>query len=117
MKPGVLARLTFCLGILLGSGRICAEEAHGGFKENESAEWSQAQAESTGSAVDSGIRKVVKGGGRNIGSDAGNPGQSVTGVGNATKPEEGEAGESVDRPGEIPVKVGECTGKRFKKCR
>ena len=117
MKPGVLARLTFCLGMLLGSSRMFAEEAHGGLGASDSAEWNQAQAESTGSAADGGIGKIVKGDGANIEIGVGNPGQSVTGDGNAPKPEEGEAAESADGPGEIPVRVGECTGKRFKKCR
>lgn len=117
MKPAMLTRLTFCLGMLLDSGQICAEEAHGGLEVNDSAEWNQAQAESTGSAVGGGIGKVVEGDGENIENDAGNPGPSVAGDGNATKPEEGEAGESAGRTGEIPVRVGECTGKRFKKCR
>ena len=117
MKPDVLTRLTFCLGMLLGSGQICAEEVHGGLDVSDSAEWNQAQAESTGSAVDSGIGKVVKGDGANIESSAGNRERSAAGDGNAMKPEEGEAGESTDGTGEIPVRVGECTGKRFKKCR
>ena len=117
MRARVLTRLTFCLGMMLGSGQICAAEAHGGLEVNDSAEWNQAQAESAGGAVESGIGKVVTGNGSDIESSAGNPGQSAAGDGNATKPEEGDAGESVDGTGEIPVRVGECTGKRFKKCR
>ena len=117
MRPGVLARLTFCLGMLLGSGEMFAEEAHGGLAVNDSAERNRAQAESTGSAIASGIGKVVRGAGADIESIAGNPGQSATGDGSATKPEEGGASESVAGTGEIPVKVGECTGRRFKKCR
>lgn len=117
MKPGVMTRLTFCLGMLLGSGQICAEEAHGRLEVNDSAEWTQAQTESTGNAVGGGVGNVVEGDGANIESSAGNPGQSAAGGGNATKPGEGEAGDSADRTGEVPVRVGECTGKRFKKCR
>ena len=117
MKSKVSARLTFCLGMLLGSGQIFAEEAHGGLEASDSAEWNQAQAESTGSAVGGGIGKVVEGDGEDMHSDAGNPEQSAAGDGSAAKPVEGEASESVAGTGEIPVKVGECTGKRFKKCR
>ena len=117
MKPGVLARLIFGLGILLGSGQLNAEETHGRLEASDSAEWNQAQAESTGSAVGGGIGKVVEGDGEDMHSDAGNPGQSAAEGGSAAKPVEGEASESVAGTGEIPVKVGECTGKRFKKCR
>ena len=116
MKSGVLLRLIFCLGIWHGSGQVSAEEANAGYKENDPAELNQAQAEGTGRAVDSGIKKVVKGDGENIESDAGNPGQSVTVDGDATKPVEEGAGERVDETGENLEKVGECTGKRFKKC-
>ena len=117
MKPGVMTRLTFCLGMLLGSGQICAEEAHGRLEVNDSAEWTQAQGASTGNTVDSGIGTFVKGDGANTAGDTGSPGRSAAGDRNTTKPEEGEAGESADGTGEIPVGVGECTGKRFKKCR
>ena len=116
MKSGVLLRLIFCLGIWHGSGQVSAEEANAGYKENDPAELNQAQAEGTGRAVDSGIKKVVKGDGENIESDAGNPGQSVTVDGDATKSVEEGAGERVDETGENLEKVGECTGKRFKKC-
>ena len=117
MKPGVLARLTLCLCIALGSGRMFAEVAHGGLEVNDSAEPDQAQAESTGSLVDSGIGRVAGGDGENIESGAGNPGQSVTGDGNPTKPVAEGAGERVDEAGETVGKVGECTGRQFKKCR
>ena len=124
MKSGVLLRLIFCLGTWHGTGQICAEEVNAGYKENDPAEWDQAQAEGTGRAVDSGIEKVVKGDGENVESEAGNPGQSVTGDGGPTKLVEEGAGERVDETGENlgkvdenPGKVGECTGKRFKKCR
>lgn len=117
MKPDVSTRLVFCLGLLLGSGWICAEEAHGRLEVNDSAEWTQAQAETVGDAVDGGIVKFVKGDGADTAGDTGSPGRSAAGDRNATKPEEGEAGESADGTGEVPVMIGECTGKRFKKCR
>ena len=117
MRSGVLIRLVFCLGLLLGSGRTCAEEAHGRLEVNGSAEWTQAQGGGTGGAVDSGIGEVVEGDGANIERSAGSPGQSAAGDGNATKPQEGEAGDSADGTDGIPVMIGECTGKRFKKCR
>ena len=117
MNSSVLLRLVFCLGTLHGSGQVSSEEANAVYKENDPAEWNQAQAEGTGRAVESGIRKVVTGDGEDIESDAKNPGQSVTGDGNPTKlVEEGE-GKRGDETGEILGKVGECTGKRFKKCR
>lgn len=117
MKPDVLIRLVFCLGLLLGFGRICAEEAHGRLEVNDSAEWTQAQAETAGDAVDGGIGKFVEGDGADTAGDTGSPGRSAAGDRNATKPEEGEAGDSADGTGEVPVMIGECTGKRFKKCR
>ena len=117
MKLDVVLRLTFCLGILHGSGQVSSEEANGGYKESDAAEWNQEQTEGMGRAVDSGIEKVIKGDGKNIESDAKNPGQSVTGDGNAKKLVEEGAGERVDETDENLGKVGECTGKRFKKCR
>lgn len=117
MKPGVLIRLVSCLGLLLGSGHTYAAEAHGRLEVNGSAEWTQAQAEGTGSAIGGSIGKVVEGDGANSERRAGSPGQSAAGDRNATKSEEGEADESADGIGEVPVMIGECTGKRFKKCR
>ena len=117
MRSGVSTRLVFCLGLLFGSGQTCAAEAHGRLEVNGSAEWTQAQAETAGDAVDGGIGKFVKGDGADTAGDTGSPGRSAAGDRSATKPEEGEAGESADGTGEIPVMIGECTGKRFKKCR
>ena len=120
MRSGVSTRLVFCLGLLLGSGQTCAAEAHGRLEVNGSAEWTQAQAETAGDIGDGGIGKLVKGDGADTADtagDTGSPGRSASGDRSATKPEEGEAGESADGTGEIPVMIGECTGKRFKKCR
>ena len=117
MKPGVLTRLVPCLGLLLVSAQIFAAETHGRLEVNDSAERNQARAEAAGDAVDGGIGKVVRGDGANTAGDTGSTGRSAAGDRNATKPEEGEANESADGPGEIPVMIGECTGKRFKKCR
>ena len=117
MKPGVSTRLVLCLGLLLGSGQTCAAEARGRLEANASAERNLAQAETAGDAVDGGIGKVVEGDGANTAGDTGSTGRSTAGDRNATKPEDGEAGESADGTGEVPVMVGECTGKRFKKCR
>lgn len=117
MKLGVLVRLTFCLGILHGPGLVSSEEVNDGYKGSDTTELNQEQVEGTGRAVYSGIKKVIKGDDENIESDAGNPGQSVTGDGDATKLVEEGAGERGDETGENLGNVGECTGKRFKKCR
>ena len=102
------ARLALCLVLLCGFGHTGAGETKRGIGE---------RAEGRGSAVDgtAGVHVVecdVKGGGK-----CAELGPPVTGAGTAAHPVDEGAGEAVDEAAGPVSDVGECSGKRFKKCR
>ena len=117
MQSGALLRLTFCLVLLHGCGHVSSEEVSGRTGENDATEWNEQQLEGIGGAVDRVVRKVVKDHGRKVEGDGRDPEQSATGDARTTELVAEGAGEVVDEAGEIPGKVGECVGRRFKKCR
>ena len=109
MRPGVLLRLIICLAMLHGGGHAFSEEVDNG--EGDSVEPVEPRVE----GIERAAGNVVgghdeEGGGRG-------PGTLVGSVGKAVEPVDGRAGEGADGAGGVFGIVGECVGKRFKKCR
>ena len=117
MSPGVSLRLTLCLVMLHGWAGAASEEAGGGFVESDSGEV-RLVPDVTGQSPG------VQGGGIVAGRDDGNADGEDGGVamaaerdGGTAVPVAGGAHEAVDATGAASAPVGECEGKRFKKCR
>ena len=106
MRPGVLLRLIICLAMLHGGGHASSGEVDNG--EGDSVEPRVEGIERVAGNVVGGHDE--EGGGRD-------PGTLVGRVGKAVGPVDGRAGEGADGAGGVFGIVGECVGKRFKKCR
>jgi len=109
--------LVVCLILLSGGGHAVSEEADDGLGGIEPAEHIAERAEGSGKAVDGDVGVVVvecnlKGEGM-----CGESGSPATGVGKAAKLVSEGAGEAVDGAAGFVANVGECSGRRFKKCR
>ena len=109
-KPGVLFWLTLCAVLLLGFGHGSSEERNGKIKEIGAAAWNEEKVEGAARAVDGGVAVAVTHTDEQAEVDGAGPRKSDEGDGGATEP--GDEG-----AGEVLVNVGECVGKRFKKCR
>ena len=109
-KPGVLFRLTLCAVLLLGFGHVSSEERNGIFKEIDGAKWNAEIVEGTARAVDGGVAVAVTHSDKKAEVAGADPRESDEGDARATEPVDEGAGE-------VLVNVGECVGKRFKKCR
>ena len=110
-EPGVLFRLALCAVLLLGFGHVSSEERNGKIKEIDAAAWNEENVEDAARAVDGGVAvAVTHTAGQAEVDDGADPRKSDEGDGRATEPVDGGAGE-------VLVNVGECVGRRFKKCR
>ena len=101
-----LFRLTVCLAMLHGCSHVSSQETSGGYRETDAAERIEERADGIARAVDMGAAIAVKGDDSDVGSD-----------GKAMEMVDEGAGEVVDDTGEALADAGECSGKRFKKCR
>ena len=106
MRPGVLLRLLICLAMLHGGGHASSEEVDNG--EGDSVEPRVEGIERAAGNVVGGYDE--EGGDRD-------PGTLVGRIGKAVEPVDGRAGEGAGGAGGVFGIVGECVGKRFKKCR
>jgi len=117
LESSVLSRLTLCLVLLYGCGHAASEETKSEIGETESAERIAERLEGIGRTVDGEIAVDavdcdVKGEGK-----CGESGPPVTGVGKAANLVDEGAGDAVDEAAGLVANVGECSGRRFKKCR
>ena len=109
MRPGVLLRLIICLAMLHGGGHASSGEVGNG--EGDSVEPVEPRVEGIATAAGNVVGgHDEEGGGRD-------PGTLVGSVGKAVEPVDGRAGEGAGGAGGVFGIVGECVGKRFKKCR
>ena len=113
----VLARLALCLVLLYGCGHAASEETKSGIGETGSAGRIAERMEGIGRAVDGsvGVDAVdcdVRGEGK-----CGESGPSATEVGKVANLVDEGAGDAVDGAAGLVANVGECSGRRFKKCR
>ena len=113
----VPARLALCLVLLYGCGHVASEEANDGPGSIEPAERIAERVKGMGKAVagDVGVVVVdcdVKGEGK-----CGESGPFATGVGKVANLVDEGAGDAVDGAAGLVANVGECSGRRFKKCR
>ncbi len=113
----VPARLTLCLALLHGCGHAASEETKSGIGETGSAGRVAERVEGIGRAVDGEVAvDVVECDVKSEGK-CGESGPPVTGVGKAAKLVDEGAGEVVEGAAGFVANVGECSGRRFKKCR
>ena len=111
------ARLTLCLVLLCGCGHAASEEAKSGIGETGSAELVAERVEGIGTAVDRDVRTVVLDCDVKVEGKCGESKALVAEVGRSTESAGEGAGDAVDEAAEIVANVGECSGRRFKKCR
>ena len=114
---GVPARLTLCLVLLYGCGHAASEETNDGPGGIEPAERIAERVKGIGKAVDGDVGVVVvdcdvKGEGK-----CGESGPLATGVGKVANLVDEGASDAVDGAARLVANVGECSGRRFKKCR
>ena len=117
LESSVPARWVLCLVLLCGFGHAGSGETKSGIGETGAAGRIAARVEGIGRVVDgeAGAHVVecdVKGEGK-----CAELGPPVTGAGKAAHPVDEGAGEAVDAAAGPVANVGECSGKRFKKCR
>ena len=117
LQSSVLSRLLVCLALLHGCGHAVSEEAKNGIGETESAGRVAERVEGTGRAVDGEGGIVVVECDVKVGKRCGESGKPVTDVGEAASRIDDGAGGVVDDAAERVANVGECSGRRFKKCR
>ena len=116
-RSSVLSRLLVCLALLYGCGHAVSEETDRGLDEIDVAERVADRMEGTGTAVDGDIRIVVLDCDGKVEGKCGESGPPVTEVDKIAVPVDEGAGEVVDEAVAAITNVGECSGKRFKKCR
>ena len=117
IESSVLPRSVLCLALLSSCGHAVSGETNDGLAGIEPAERIAERVEGVGKAVDGDVGVVVvdcdvKGEGR-----CGESGPPVTGVGKAANPVDEGVGDAVDEAAGLVANVGECSGRRFKKCR
>ena len=116
-RSSVLSRLLVCLALLYGCGHAVSEETDRGLDEIDVAERVADRMEGIGTAVEgnAGVDVVdchVKAEG-----ECGESGPPVTEVDKTAVLVDEGAGEVVDQAVAATANIGECSGKRFKKCR
>lgn len=116
-RSSVLSRLLVWLALLYGCGHAVSEETRGGIGETEWAGRIAERVQGTGRAVGGEGGIVVVECDVKVGKRCGEPAEPVTEVGEAASRIEGGAGGVVDDAAELVANVGECSGRRFKKCR
>ena len=110
-------RLILGLALLHGCGHVASEETNGGLGEIEVAERVVERMEGIGAAVDGDVRIVVPDCDVKVKGKCGESKALVAEVGRTTESAGENAGGTVDKAEEIVANVGECSGRRFKKCR
>ena len=113
----VPARLALCLVLLYGCGHAASEEAKSGIGETGSAGRVAERMEGIGRTVDGDVRIVVLDCDVKVEGKCGESKALVAEVGRPTESAGESAGDAVDETAEIVANVGECSGRRFKKCR
>ena len=117
MKLCVLFRLTVCLVMFHGCGHVASEETDGRFREGGPREYPSVR-DTEGQTLALGdVEEVVEVDDRKVEGESGSAGISVRGDGKPADPLEEGTLEVFEEAGEGFGKVGECVGKRFKKCR
>lgn len=117
IESSVLPRLVACLALLSGCGHAVSEETDGGPGGIEPAERIAERAEAIGKAVGGDVGVVVVECDVKAEGKCGESGPSATGVGKAAKLIDEGVGDAVDEAAGFVANVGECSGRRFKKCR
>lgn len=110
-------RLILGLALLHGCGHVASEDTNGGLGEIDVAERVVERMEGIGTAVGGDVRIVVLDCDGKVEGECGESKALVADVGKSTEPAGEGAGDAVDEAAEIVANVGECSGKRFKKCR
>ena len=117
IESSVLPRLVVCLTLLSGCCHAVSEETDDGPGSIEPAGRIAERAEGIGKAVDGDVGVVVveyKVKGEGVCGESGPP---ATGGGKAANLVDEGAGDAVDGAAGLVANVGECSGRRFKKCR
>lgn len=117
LQSSVLSRLIVCLALLYGCGHAVSEETDRGLDEIDVAERVADRMEGIGTAVERDVRIVVLDCHVKAEGKCGESGPPVTKVDKIAVPVDGGAGEVVGKAAAAIANVGECSGKRFKKCR
>lgn len=112
-----LFRLILGLALLHGCAHVASEDTNGGLEEIDVAERVVERMEGIGTAVDGDVRIVVLDCDVKVEGECGESKALVAGVGKSTEPAGEGTDDAVDEAAEIAANVGECSGKRFKKCR
>lgn len=110
-------RLILGLVLLHGCGHAASDEANSGLEETDVAERVADRMEGIGKVVAGDVRIVVVDCDGKVEEVCGESKALVADIGKSTKPAGEGAGDAVDEAAEIAANVGECSGKRFKKCR
>ena len=110
-------RLILGLALLHGCGHAASDEANSGLGAIDVAERVVERMEGIGKAVDGDVRIGVLDCDVKVEGECGKSKALVADVGKSTEPAGEGAGDVVDEAAEIVANVGECSGKRFKKCR
>ena len=113
---GAPFRLILGLALLHGCGHVASEDTNGGLGEIEVAERVVERVEGIGTAVDGDVRIVVPDCDGKVEGKCGES-KALAEAGKSAESAGGSAGDAVDVAAEIVANVGECSGKRFKKCR
>ena len=106
-------RLILGVAMLYGCGHAASEEPTAGLVAIDVAE----RADGMTMAVDGRVEIVVEDCDVKADGNCGDSAQPVTDVVEAAKPVDEGAGEVVDEAARVVADVGECSGRRFKKCR
>ena len=117
MSPGRLIRLTLCLVMLHGWAGAASDEVGSGLAKSDSGEVLLVP-DSTGQSPEKDGGGIVAG--REDGNAEGEDGGVAMAAerdGGTAVPVAGGAHEAVDATAAASAPVGECDGKRFKKCR
>ena len=114
-QSSVLSRLLVCLALLYGCGHAVSEETDRGLDEIDVAE--RDRMEGIGTAVEGNAGVVVVDCHVKVEGECGESGPPVTKVDKTAVLVDEGAGEVVDQAVAATANIGECSGKRFKKCR
>ena len=117
LRSSVLSRLILGLVLLHGCGHAASEETRSEVEETGSAGRVAERVEGIGRAVDGEVAVDVEDCDVKSEVKCGESGPPVTGVGKAAKLVDEGAGEVVEGAAGFVANVGECSGRRFKKCR
>ena len=110
-------RLILGLALLHGCGHAASDEANSGLEEIDVAERVADRMEGIGKVVAGDVRIVVVDCDGKVEGECAESKALVADIGKSNEPAGEGAGDAVDEAAEIAANVGECSGKRFKKCR